>query len=124
MLVGLDEWPHLDPLNEMLHEMLEDHDIVVEMNGLIRGWEGSQIGLQHVNEAIRLVRPDRHQSLRPDLEVVVQNEDEGVGHLLDRLGNNIAQSSKIRKKVQFHKYKNTFFAISNMATNLFLQQNI
>ena len=33
-----------------------------------------------------------------------------------------AQCSKIRKKVQFQKYKNTFFTISKMAKNQFLHQ--
>ena len=33
-----------------------------------------------------------------------------------------AQCSKIRKKVQFQKYKNTLFAFSKMAKNQFLHQ--
>ena len=33
-----------------------------------------------------------------------------------------AQCSKIRKKVQFHKYKNTLFAFSKMAKNQFLHE--
>ena len=33
-----------------------------------------------------------------------------------------AQCSKIGKKVQFQKFKNTFFAISKMAKNQFLHQ--
>ena len=35
------------------------------------------------------------------------------------VNNQNAQCSKIRKKVQFQKYKNTFFAISKMAKNQF-----
>ena len=34
----------------------------------------------------------------------------------------MSQCSKIRKKVQFQKYKHTFFAISKMAKNKFLHQ--
>ena len=37
-----------------------------------------------------------------------------------KLRGSVTQCSKIRKKVQFQKYKNRFFAISKMAKNQFL----
>ena len=48
------------------------------------------------------------------LFVVIQDHLDIEWQLLDE-----AQCSKIRKKVQFQKYKNTFFEISKMAKNQF-----
>ena len=56
-------------------------------------------------------------------ETLAKNHmDQYLNLLMKKVQNPTTQCSKIRKKVQFQKYKNTLFAFSKMAKNQFLHQ--
>ena len=85
-------------------------------------------------EGARVICVDKIEETNVETANKIREEIKGIAHpftcdvtkrdQIDDLHTkvSITQCSKIRKKVQFQKYKSTFFAISKIAKNKFLHQ--